>query len=129
MNLGAVPAAEAVAEADDADLACGVEVPETVGTVSSTAFVAGAVAPGVDGPEIPGGISAAVLVAGAEPAGAELVCSSGSAERAGSKAIPRTQREAPKMRRLKIEGTSGMDGRKVSRFRNEMNQNLSFLIH
>jgi hypothetical protein len=124
VNLGAVPVTEAVADA--ADLACGVEVPEIVGTVSSTAFVAGTVALGVEAPGIRGDISAAVLVAGAESAGAELVCSSGSAERAGSKATPRTQSEAPKRRRLKTEEASGMYGRKLSRFINEMNQNLLF---
>ncbi len=124
MNLGIVPAAATVVSS--ADLACAVGVPETVETVSSTAFVAGTVAPGVDAPEIRGDIFAAVLVAGAEPAGAELVCSSGSAERAGSKATPRTQSEAPKTRRLKTEGASGMYGRKLSRFLYEMKQNLLF---
>ena len=108
MNLGVVPAAETVAGDGAIDLACGVEVPETVGTVSSTAFVADIVAPGVEAPEIRGDISAAVLVAGAELAGAELVCSSGSAERAGSNATPRTQSEAPKIRRLKTEEASDM---------------------
>jgi len=124
VNLGVVPAAEAVADADAADLACGVEVPETVGTVSSTAFVAGTAAPGVEAPEIRGDISAAVLVVGAEPAVAELVCSSGFAERAGSNATPRTQSDAPKIRRLKTKEASDMYGRKLSRFLYEMNQNL-----
>jgi hypothetical protein len=80
-------------------LACEVEVPETVGTVSNTAFVAGAVAPGVDAPEIRGDFSAALLVDRAELAVAELVCSSGSAERAGSKATTKTHSEAPKFRK------------------------------
>ena len=124
MNLRAVPVAEAVADADAVDLACGVEVPDIVETVSSTAFVAGTVAPRVDAAEIRGDISAAVLVAGAELAVAELVRSSGSAERAGSKATPRTQSHAPKIRSLKTEGASGMYGRKLSRFLYEMNQNL-----
>jgi hypothetical protein len=122
VNLGVVPAAETVADA--ADLSCGVDVPETVGTVSTAAFVAGVVALGLEAPEIRGDISAALLAAGAEPAGAELVCSSGSAERAGSKAIPRTQSDAPKIRRLKTEGASDMYGRKLSPFLYEMNQNL-----
>ena len=109
MNLGIVPAAATLVDA--ADLACAVGVPETmetVETVSGTAFVAGTVAPGVDVPAIRGDIAAAVLVVGAEPAGAELVCSSGSAERAGSKATPRTQSDAPKIRTLKTEGASDM---------------------
>ena len=78
------------------------------------------------GAEIRGDISAEVLVAGTEPAGAELVGSSGFAERAGTKATHRTHSEAPKLRMLNAEGTDGMYGLKLSRFLYEMNQNLLF---
>jgi hypothetical protein len=124
VNLGAFPAAEAVASAGAPDLACGVEVPEIVGNVSSTEFVAATLASGEDSSEIRGDISAAILVAGAELAVAELVCSSGFAERAGSKATPKTHSEAPIILRLKTEGAGGIYGGKLSRFLYEMNQNL-----
>jgi hypothetical protein len=126
VNLGIVPAAEAVADAAAADLACGLDVPETVETVSSTEFVAGTLASGEDVPEFRGDTSAAVVVADADLPVTELVCSSGSTERAGSKATPKTQSEAPKIRKLKTKGTDGMCGRKLSRFLYEMNQNLLF---